>query len=307
MQGDEPGSPEAGSASGVPFNSLGTWLRTQREARGVSLREIADASKISLRYLEALERDRFDVLPAPVFTRGFLKEYARVVGLDADEVVNLYLLAADETPPELPPDEPRAASARSSSGPSPLGYGLVLTLAVVLFLGVAVLLSWWAQRRGRESAPAAAAPPPVAAPALATPAPPVERPSPVAPAPPPPAPAAAGPAPAGVVAPAEVAGPAAGTPATTPLRVVLEFSEDCWVEFVVDGRRRTSELRTSGEVLNLEAESSILLTLGNVPGVRVEVDGRPFPLPTDSARVVRDLRIDRDAVARLTGSGPAAP
>jgi len=37
------------------------------------------------------------------------------------------------------------------------------------------------------------------------------------------------------------------------------------------------------------------------------VDGRPFPLPTDSARVVRDLRIDRDAVARLTGSGPAAP
>ncbi len=61
-----------------------------------------------------------------------------------------------------------------------------------------------------------------------------------------------------------------------PLKVTLDFSEDCWVEFVIDGRRRTSELRVSGETLELEAEQSVLLTLGNARGVRVEVDGRPF-------------------------------
>ena len=98
--------------SGVPF---GTWLRSQREARGVSLREIADSTRISLRYLEALEMDRFDALPAPVFARGFLREYARVVGLDADEVVNLFLVAANagQSPEEAAPPAP----SRSKSAP----------------------------------------------------------------------------------------------------------------------------------------------------------------------------------------------
>lgn len=81
-------------AEAVPF---GGWLRRQRELRQVSLREIADVTKISIRYLEALEEDRFDVLPAPVFAKGFLREYARYVGLDPDEVVNTYLTAQDST------------------------------------------------------------------------------------------------------------------------------------------------------------------------------------------------------------------
>ena len=101
------------AAPSLPGGSLGGWLRAQREARGVSLRDIADASKISLRYLEALEQDRLEVLPAPIFTKGFLREYARVVGLDPDEVVNLYLLAAGETAREpagsLPDAGPGAA------------------------------------------------------------------------------------------------------------------------------------------------------------------------------------------------------
>ena len=50
--------------------------------REISLREIAERTKISLRYLEALEEDRFDLLPAPVFAQGFLREYARYVGLN---------------------------------------------------------------------------------------------------------------------------------------------------------------------------------------------------------------------------------
>ncbi|KAB2957431.1 MAG: DUF4115 domain-containing protein [Thermoanaerobaculia bacterium] len=93
-------------------------------------------------------------------------------------------------------------------------------------------------------------------------------------------------------------------PAAAPMRVVVEFSEDCWVEYVVDGGRRTSELRTSGEVIQIEAASSILLTVGNVPAVRVEVDGRPFALPA-GARVVRDLRIGRDTPAGRAGTETA--
>lgn len=74
--------------------SFGSWLRGQREVRGVDLETIAQSSKINIRYLELLEEDRFDLLPASIFVRGFLREYARIVGLDSDEVVNLYLVAS---------------------------------------------------------------------------------------------------------------------------------------------------------------------------------------------------------------------
>ncbi len=57
--------------------SFGEELRREREIRGISLKEIADATKISKRFLDALERNDHMTLPAPVFTRGFVREYAR--------------------------------------------------------------------------------------------------------------------------------------------------------------------------------------------------------------------------------------
>ncbi|MDE2851770.1 MAG: DUF4115 domain-containing protein [Acidobacteriota bacterium] len=74
--------------------SFGAWLRGQREVRRVDLETIAQSSKINIRYLELLEEDRFDLLPASIFVRGFLREYARIVGLDPDEVLNFYLVAS---------------------------------------------------------------------------------------------------------------------------------------------------------------------------------------------------------------------
>ncbi len=79
------------SAAEAEPGSFGHWLRRQRELREISLRDIAERTKISLRYLEAMEDDRFDLLPAPVFAKGFLREYARYVGLSPDEVVNHWL------------------------------------------------------------------------------------------------------------------------------------------------------------------------------------------------------------------------
>src|SRR5258707_12457590 len=74
--------------------SFGEELRREREIRGISLKEIADATKISKRFLEAIERNDHRTLPAPVFTRGFIREYARYLGLNADEIVNRYNFAA---------------------------------------------------------------------------------------------------------------------------------------------------------------------------------------------------------------------
>src|SRR5712691_11667423 len=80
-----------------PYSELalfGEELRREREIRGISLKEIADATKISKRFLEAIERNDHRTLPAPVFTRGFVREYARYLGLNAEEMVNRYNFAA---------------------------------------------------------------------------------------------------------------------------------------------------------------------------------------------------------------------
>jgi len=71
--------------------SFGEELRRERELRDISLKEISEATKISMRFLEALEQDNFDILPGGIFNRGFIRAYARFIGIDGEEMVNAYL------------------------------------------------------------------------------------------------------------------------------------------------------------------------------------------------------------------------
>jgi len=71
--------------------NFGDALKRQRELREISLREISDATKINIRYLEALEQNRFDVLPGGLFNKGFIRAYATYIGVDCEETVNSYL------------------------------------------------------------------------------------------------------------------------------------------------------------------------------------------------------------------------
>src|SRR5438876_624659 len=76
---------------------VGTQLRQARETRGIPLAQLNARTKISPRSLRAIERNEFDRLPGGVFTRGFLRAYAREVGLDPEEIVRQYV-AEYETP-----------------------------------------------------------------------------------------------------------------------------------------------------------------------------------------------------------------
>jgi curved DNA-binding protein CbpA len=75
----------------LPAELTGADLRRLREARGLSLRHIASVTKIGMRYLEYIEEDRFALLPAPVYLRGFLQEYARLVGIDQRRAADAYM------------------------------------------------------------------------------------------------------------------------------------------------------------------------------------------------------------------------
>jgi cytoskeleton protein RodZ len=73
--------------------SLGQSLREAREERNISIEEIASATKISQRYLEALENDRLDVMPGEFFIKGIIRTYSRAIGLDGEEILSRYKTA----------------------------------------------------------------------------------------------------------------------------------------------------------------------------------------------------------------------
>jgi flagellar biosynthesis protein FlhG len=86
-----PAATTPGAAVELPAVLTGPDLRKIREARGISLRHIAAITKIGVRFLEYVEADRFELLPAPVYLRGFLLEYARLVGIDPKRAADAYM------------------------------------------------------------------------------------------------------------------------------------------------------------------------------------------------------------------------
>lgn len=96
-------------------SSFGRSLRQQRELRKITLREVSEATKINIRYLEALERDEFQFLPGGAFTRGFIRSYARHIGIDEDEAINSYLYELRNQQEEAEPDADQPAKSGGDS------------------------------------------------------------------------------------------------------------------------------------------------------------------------------------------------
>jgi cytoskeletal protein RodZ len=69
---------------------IGELLRSEREKRGLSLSDVEDAIKIRTRYIHALETEKFDIIPGEIYRLGFLKNYARLLGLDSEDIVARY-------------------------------------------------------------------------------------------------------------------------------------------------------------------------------------------------------------------------
>lgn len=117
------------------MGELGERLRQAREAKGLSLHAVEEATHIRSVFLQALEEERFADLPGDVYARGFVKTYANYLGLDAQDLLQRYRQAVGATSVEIPVilDEPLMHRSRS---------GRAFWLAViVLLVGV---LGWFA-------------------------------------------------------------------------------------------------------------------------------------------------------------------
>lgn len=133
--GDAAEEPGAVALSEGPEDGLGSWLRTRREERGYDLDRVERDTRISRGYIEAIEREQYDTLPAPVYARGFVRSYARYLGLDEDE-------ALEKMPRELPrpPGLEPLPGLRRREGPAAipaLPWRWVVVLVVVVAAGAA--------------------------------------------------------------------------------------------------------------------------------------------------------------------------
>jgi cytoskeleton protein RodZ len=258
--------------------SFGENLRRERELRGVDLREVADATKISIRFLQALEQDRVDILPGGIFPKAFVRQYARHLGLDADRLVAEFVYAHGGDP--VPPRGTRSP-VRVDEGGLPRG---VVFLAVML--GLLGLVGW--KLRGQAIRVTNPAPPSIAAPPATTFA--HDR---------------VYPAPSGASdAPANPGG----------LVLTLAARRNSWVEAKVDGTTVLNRVLKDGELQRLEARQEVVLSVGNAAGVAVTLNGRPLAPLGQDGEVKRNIVINaQTAPALLAGSAtapsavPAAP
>jgi cytoskeleton protein RodZ len=244
------------------MGSFGEKLRRERDLRGMSLREIAEGTKISVRFLQALEDDRVDVLPGGLFPRAFVKQYATFIGLDVEKTVADFVAAhGDDAPPER-----RAAPAPARRLPVSLGQ---VFLAVVAVTAVALTF-----RRGGEAERARAQPTPtpvVAAPAVL----PTDR-----------------------VYPSPTLASAAASPADG-LVLTMTAQQECWVEVRADGETVVNRVLAEGESQTLEAHGEIVLSVGNAGGLSLRVNDRPALPLGRSGEVRKNIVITRQNLPSL--------
>ena len=257
------------------MSSFGETLRREREVRGIDLREVAEATKISVRFLQALETGRIDILPGGIFPRAFVRQYAAYLGLDPEKTVADFIHAAGSEPP---PAVPRAAPVEQAR---PLPLWLVAGGLVVLVLG---LLAW---RQFRPAPPAARPAEQAEAPASAPATPstfPNDR----------------------VFPPPSVSPPAV---VATGEGLVLELTANqaCWVAVQSDGVRIIDRVLGQGETQRLSAKREIVLSVGNAGGVAFRVNGRPGVSLGKEGEVRRNIMITHQSLPSLVEGAPAAP
>ena len=295
--------------------TFGETLKRERELRKITLREVSEATKIGLRYLEALEANRFDQLPGGLFNKGFIRAYAKFIGLDGEAMVNAYLFdlksqdipqsqrpryagfSLEEAAPPVPPAEKSPPSLLRRWAPAGIAGAAVLLLAAGIWLLVL---------RGESPSPG---------PAPSSPA--VEERAQILPEP------SVTPSGTGTAAPAEPvprtqapvpAAPGAGTvppppaaeeteePSPPPevLSLDLSVSETTWVALACDGTERLNrEIEPAEGVLHFTCQGEFSLDSGSLGTMMLRINGNDCIPLGERGEVRHGIPIDRDRAAEL--------
>ncbi len=246
--------------------TLGQELKQRREARGISLQDISNATRVAVRFLRAIEEDEFHLLPGGLFTRSFIRAYARHVGMDEEEAIARYYEQTGQAREDLTryPFAHVAAERARSVFWTRLVVGLFV--AGVLALGGYGGWHYW-QRVGRhevkesqpkEVSPAPAEPSPKTLSESAFPTVAAEK-----------------------AAQAAESAASGGSSESKPLEIRLEATGNCWISVQMDEEPKPrQEMLRAGDVRVFTPQKQVRLSVGSVPALRVTINGHPAQLPS---------------------------
>jgi cytoskeletal protein RodZ len=248
---------------------IGERLRNAREAKGLSLQAMEGITRIRAVYLQALEDEQFDRLPAPVYAKGFLRTYATSLGLDPEQLMEQYTGGVEAPIQSIVGVHPVEIPIRPAAQRSPLRRGATLAgiflLAGVLVIGIFGYLQL--RRFGEPVPPETVTPPPAVPESSAEPV----KPNPRIPEPPP-----------------SETEPERPPPITPPpvggINIEVRASDASWVRVIADGAAAFQGILAAGEVRTWRAERSLTIRVGNSEAVQVLVNGKVFQ-PTTPGRV----------------------
>lgn len=250
------------------LESIGQILRSAREEKGMSLDDAAMRLRLMHRQVEAMETDDFESLGQPVFARGFVRNYARLLGLAPESLLTRMQGAPAEPAPVTQSEPPLPRSWLSSP------WLILLLLALLVLVAAPVALYLWLNSEVEEA--------PARQVVSSMPAPPVaaEVPAPAAALPdgtPPEAPAEA--VPAAASGAAEAGEPAAPEAQAAGSVLHLEFGAEAWTEVKdASGRMLHRQLDPAGSSADVSGQPPFDVVIGNASQVRLTYNGRPIDL-----------------------------
>ena len=238
---------------------IGQDLKRERELRGISLKEIAESTKINIRFLKALEEDQLDVLPGKFFTRGIIRGYAKYLGLEEDSVLNKYhealqFLEKVEQEEEKTLDEGSSMNIRKVIRIAAFGATVIAVLLALFFIF----------RNGEEPPPIQ--PPPTGTTAQREVIPPATQDEPVE----------------------DIA------EKDQELNLDISFHNDTWIQVHADGELIYEGIKLPGGKLQVIAQEEIVIDVGNAGGFTYTLNnqkGKPFG---PSGAVEKNIRITLD-------------
>lgn len=228
------------------MQTLGELLRDEREKKGLSIKEIEAAISIRSFYINAIEEGNYNLVPGEVYLKGFIRNYANYLGLNGQEMVDLYRQSQKPGTPATLTVAPDTVETLAEKSEQPLknnnksGKWLMIGLLAVCVAGSA----WWLL-----NSPKQAAEPPQANKQIQT--------NPTSPSQPP-------------------AQPVIPTPPaqTKPVVITAKYTEQCWTSVTADGNIIYEGTPLSGDTITWEAQKNITITVGNAGGVDIISNGQ---------------------------------
>jgi cytoskeleton protein RodZ len=265
--------------------SFGARLKREREQRKITLDDVSVSTKIATKFIVALEEEHFDQLPGGIFNKGFVRAYARHLGIDENQAIADFVAASAPSLPEIPCEETPVLAAmavrvpeskkksRSNDG---IPWGMVAAGLLILAFGFAL----WGFHSREKPAPRVAVPQPAPAeqaqPASKETTSPVSQPAPPGPS-------------AGALEAATVATPP--VPNNGAFVVLIKAREDSWVSITADGKPVMQDTLAAAAEKSVEARNQIVIKTGNVGALDISFNGKQIA-PQGHENQVKTLAFD---------------